>query len=82
MFIRKLTRNLEAWVVTVEVGCQELSSPRGESETIGWISDTHNVHRWCPINRLKIGKSLADKAGMNKLHNCNLSTDKDAEFVK
>lgn len=82
MFIRKLMQILEAWVVTVEVGCQELSSPRGESETIGWISDTHNVRCWCPINRLKIGGSLADKAGMNKLQNCNLPTGKDAEFVK
>lgn len=27
-------------------------------------------------------ESLADKAGVNKLQNCNLPTDKDAEFVK
>lgn len=74
MFNRKLMWNLEAWVVTVAVSCQELSSPRGEAETIGWISDTHNVHCRCPINRLKIGESLADKAGMNKLQSCDLPT--------
>lgn len=81
MFIRKLMWNLEAWMVTVEAVCQEFS-PRGESETIEWISDTHNVHCWCPINGLKSGEGLADKAGMNKLQDFNLPTDNDAGFVK
>lgn len=46
------------------------------------IADTHNVHCWCSINRIKIGESLADKAGVNELQNSNLPTDKDAGFVK